>query len=56
MRPLLASSGESLMALMPQDVEAYLQRLQRNKNGEEAPAEGEKPGGPAPAPVQGRKS
>ena len=55
MRPLLASSGESLMALMPQDVEAYLQRLKRNKN-EDAPADGEKPAAPAPAPVPGRKS
>lgn len=60
MRPLLVSWGESLMSLMPQDVEAYLQRLKQNKNAPgEAPPDGEKPS-PAepatPAPVPGRKS
>ena len=57
-RPLLATSGEQLMAMMPDDVEAFLQRLKRNK-GEEAPAEGEKtpePAKPAVPPATGRKS
>jgi membrane protein required for colicin V production len=57
-RPLLSSSGEQLMAMMPDDVEAFLQRLKRNKAGEDAPADGEKaapsapPAKPGPAPAK----
>ena len=55
-RPLLSSSGEQLMAMMPDDVEAFLQHLKKNKAGEDAPAEGEKevapPAKAAPGPVK----
>jgi membrane protein required for colicin V production len=56
-RPLLVSSGESLMELMPADMEAYIQRLKRQKDD---PADGDKPAAgeaPKPAPATpGRKS
>lgn len=57
-KPLLAATGDQLMAFLPDDPEsALLQRLKRNKNGEDAPAEGEKaaPSEP-PKPAPGRKS
>lgn len=57
-KPLLTATGEQLMAFLPDDPEsALLQRLKRNKSGEETPAEPEKgePAKPAPA-APGRKS
>lgn len=43
-KPLLTATGEQLMAFLPDDPEsALLQRLKRNKGGEETPAEPEKP-------------
>ncbi len=59
-KPLLTATGEQLMAFLPDDPEsALLQRLKRNKGGEDAPADTDKPASepskPAPA-VPGRKS
>ena len=49
-KPLLESSGESLMAMLPQDLDTQLNRLRRpGADGAEPPTEGERP--PAQAPV-----
>lgn len=57
-KPLLVATGDQLMAFLPDDPEsALLQRLKRNKGGEDAPAEGEKAAPAEPAkPAPGRRS
>ncbi len=55
-KPLLAATGEQLMAFLPDDPEsALLKRLKRNKQGDDTPPpEGEQPA--APADGAGRRS
>lgn len=54
-RPLLQSSGETLMALLPEDpLSAFQQRMKRNRDDESVPEEPELRTAPTPAP--GRRS
>ncbi len=54
-RPLLQSSGETLMALLPEDpLSAFQQRMKRNREDEVAPEEPELRTAPGAAP--GRRS
>ena len=52
-KPLLESSGESLMAMLPQDLDTQLNRLRRpGSEGTEPPTEGDRPA-TAPAAPRG---
>ena len=54
-RPLLQSSGETLIALLPEDpLSAFQQRMKRNRDDESVPEEPELRTAPTPAP--GRRS